>query len=713
VVPSQRVAASPISVSVLTPGHVVEAAGQDLQAHGTVPSDGRLRGPDYTATIARVAWPQSVGSVSDVFNPPAYVAGAGHRLVDFTLSVTQSPADSGQLNGSTEVIADLMVGNKRTSISLDMIDGQIADGMHGSAEATGTDSFVASVPASDHSAALDLTEGGFTQQFNLWTLKRLPPSPVVLYRAPTSSTVPGTASAPFHLNFTNPADGFSSTDNANVSSAMLTYFAPGQSLQTPKSTNQAFLVLELQSSYPDIPYGQPNSGHFFSSFNPMTGSELTFTPIGASAVDGVATTAAFVSTDAASDDDGLFDAVYFFTVPATTTGGTLTVNTGQEVGDEYTGFTGTGNSTSINLTASATVMLRFPAVPTPPPAQKKPPWVGAPLPATGLAAGSAGNASGGTSSGGGFPIWLAVVILAVVAAAVIVVQRLRRRSRQTPNDAGTDSTLVEPPVTAPDDEKSPPLEAAPLPEDLEPQSLEEVPKADVMGTVEISGTRQPNDRRIVDELLVYLVLHDNHHRSAEQIQGGIWPVSGSHANVARKTFHNYLSEVRRFVGPDHLPDASVASGYLIQGVESDWVTFQRLSREADTVGGEPARALRTEALSLVRGPPFDDVPADSYEWVDEEHLRTTITIAVAKCAQRLGDDLFEAGDFVKAEAAASSGLRGAPDDFGLWDLGARAIDARGDRTALKRWLADASRHLDPADMERIRVGLTHHDPSET
>ena len=98
----------------------------------------------------------------------------------------------------------------------------------------------------------------------------------------SSSTVTGTAATPFHLSFTNPADGFSSTDNAQVSTAALTYFAPGQSLQTPKSTNQAYLVLGLQSSYPDIPYGQPNSGHFFSSFNPMAGSELTFTPIGAS-----------------------------------------------------------------------------------------------------------------------------------------------------------------------------------------------------------------------------------------------------------------------------------------------------------------------------------------------------------------------------------------------------------------------------------------------
>ena len=188
-----------VAEAILPPGRVVEAAGQDLQARGAVPTDGRLRGPDYAATITRVAWPQSVASVSDVFDPPAYVAGPGHRLVDFTLSVTQPPADSGQLNGSTEVIASLMVGNKQMSIPLDMIDGQIADGMHGSAEATGTDSFVASVPADNHSVALELTEGGFTQQFNLWTLQRLPPSPVVLYRDPKSSTVTGTTGAPFHL----------------------------------------------------------------------------------------------------------------------------------------------------------------------------------------------------------------------------------------------------------------------------------------------------------------------------------------------------------------------------------------------------------------------------------------------------------------------------------------------------------------------------------
>ena len=108
--------------------------------------------------------------------------------------MTQTTDDSGRLNSSTGVAAELAVGRAQLPVSLDMIDGQIAGGKTGSAETTGVDSFVASVPAHEHSVVLELTEAGFTQQFNLWTLKRLPPSPVVLYRAPTSSTVNGTAS---------------------------------------------------------------------------------------------------------------------------------------------------------------------------------------------------------------------------------------------------------------------------------------------------------------------------------------------------------------------------------------------------------------------------------------------------------------------------------------------------------------------------------------
>ena len=702
---------------VLAPGHVFEAASQDLQAHGTEPSDGRLRGPDYTATVTRVAWPQSIGSVSNLFGPPVYVADARHRLVAFTLSVTQPPADSGQLNSTTEVTGSVEVGGKQLAISLDLINGQIARLHPGSAEATGVDSFVTSVPSNDHAVVLELSEGGFTQRINLWTLKRLPSSPTVLYRAPTSSSVTGAASGPFHLSFTNPADGFSSTDNAQVTSAQLTFFAPGTTLQTPKSPEDAYLVLGLQSSYPDIPYGQPNSGHFFSSFNPMAGTELTFTPTGGSAVDGLSNTSAFVSTNAASDDDGLFDAVYFFTVPATTTGGTLTVNTGQQVGDEYTGFTGTGNSTLINLTASATVTLSFPAVASSPPAQKTPPWVGAPLPAPGTAAASASTSPGTSSPGGGFPIWLAAVLLFILAAAVIVAQRLHaRRSTRvvaSPNGAlvadepAGDRPLIDDVADTMPASVVTPVTTPAVANDSKP---EQPPAINILGRRQLVGFQTEGRTPVLEALATYLVCHDAHHLNADQIALGMWPLGRPRGDISRKTVHNYLSGLRGWIGAEHLPDAASAGGYLIEGIGSDWATLQRLAREADRVDAESARALRMQALKLVRGKPFEGLSGSGYDWVEEERLVGVMTKAIVDCATRLGNDLMDAGEFRGAQEAAEAGLRGAPNEYILWELGARAISAQGERSALEHWLSEAGHALTPADAERIRRDLGH-DPS--
>lgn len=127
------------------------------------------------------------------------------------------------------------------------------------------------------------------------------------------------------------------------------------------------------------------------------------------------------------------------------------------------------------------------------------------------------------------------------------------------------------------------------------------------------------------------------------------------------------------------------------------------------MSGDSAQALRTEALELVRGRPFEGLSGDGYDWVDEEGLIGIMTKAIVTCATRLGTDLIEAAEFVAAEDAARAGLRGAPAEYVLWDLGARAIWARGDRTALGTWLAEADRHLDPADVERIRGALSHDD----
>ncbi len=335
------------------------------------------------------------------------MAGTGRRLVAFTLSVTQASDNSGLLNAPTGVTAALKFGASSTPISMSAIDQQIAGGSSGTAQTTGTDSFVASVPARAHDVALVAVRR--TASASRSTCGPSSASP----RAPPSSTatrrrrrVTGTAAGPFHVSFTNPADGYSSSDDAQVQSASLTYFAPGASGTTPGTPDQAFLVLGLQSSYPSIPYGQPDSGHFFSGFTPLAGNRLTFTP-----------TRRLGRQRRLEHQRLLLDQrrqrrrrhlrrpLLLHRAGERRPAGTLSVLPGTASGTEYTGFTGTGNAVPITVSGPANTTLSFPAVPAPAPAQKTPPWVGAPLPATGLAAAPAtgsGDASP-SSGGGGFP----------------------------------------------------------------------------------------------------------------------------------------------------------------------------------------------------------------------------------------------------------------------------------------------------------------------
>jgi hypothetical protein len=705
------------SAQVLGPGQVTEASPVST---GSAPADGGLRGADFTATITKVAWPQSVASSTGT----TYVAGTGRRLVAFTLSVTQASADSGLGNAPTGVSASLKVGSTSLPISMSTVDQQIASGASGSAQTTGTDSFVASVPVRSPAVELSLSEGGFSQSFDLWTLKRVPPTPVVLYRDPTSSTVTGTAAGPFQVNFTNPADGFASSDDAQIQSATLTYFAPGASGITPGDPAQAFLVLEIQSSYPSVPYGQPNSGHFFSGFTPLAGNQLTFTPDGGSAVPATADSTDFSSTNAANDDDGLFDAIYSFTVPATTTGGTLSVLPGTAEGTEYTGFTGTGTTVPITINAGAMAVISFPAVPAAPAPQKKPPWVGAPLPATGLAAAPAGDSassshtSSGSSGGGGLPIWVVVLVLVLVAAGVIAWQRLRHRPTAAvvtpgtidpavPSTATPSTTAVEAEDAVSEVAESLSV-AVPTPERAT-DVVRDGPRSVVLGTPDALAMEKTSERRAIAELFHYLALHDTHRRNAEQILVALRPNAGTDEDLTLKTIHTYLSELRACVGAEHLPSASVAGGYLLLEVTSDWADFVHLDRQADATGGDEAWALRFRALALVRGVPFAGVPADSYQWAVAEHLISTMTTAIARCARRLATELLEAGGAAGAEEAARAGLRGAPEDFELWRLGALALDARGDRSALRLWMTDARTHLEPDEIRRIHDELGGHD----
>ena len=340
------------------------------------------------------------------------------------------------------------------------------------------------------------------------------------------------------------------------------------------------------------------------------------------------------------------------------------------------------------------------------------------MPATGLAAvGATGSAPGHSLGppGHGFPLWVAVLLVVLVAAAVIVVQRVihsrRALSAAGPTLDGQPSGADVQPVTTPEPEGQSgavdpvvvELVSPPLVKDPEPTSE---PCVNSLGPLEFPGLDSINPRGVLAGLLAFLVARDRHHLSAEQILVAMRPGDVG-SDASRKTLRNNLSLLRQQIGAEHLPDASSAGGYLVVGIGSDWATFERLDREADTVGRDAAIALRTEALALVRGKPYEGVPVEGFEWVTEERLDITIARAIARCACKLAADLLEVGDPAAAEQAVRTGLRAAPSEFSLWEAGAGAIDVRGDVGSLRSWLTEASRCLVRSDVARHQAGADH------
>ena len=687
-----------------------------------MPADGRLNTANYAATVTSVAWPATNNGQEPT---------PGRRFVRFTLEVAAAGQSVSPTSPAPTLAAALRWDGSSHPLSVSSLDDELQGGSGSSASA----SYTASVPNDTHDVDLVVSQGTFSQSFDLWSLRRVPPSPAVLYRDPSQTTVSATAPGPTTLSLSNPADGFTSAATLTLQSATLGFFAPSATTLGP-NPDQAVLSVVLDAEFPDDPGDPAGSGHYLGATTPLPASLLTFNPSGASAVPASLSDAGDTAGKGNSDD-GLFDATYSFLVPATLSTGTLEVAAGPFSGAEFTLYTAESGTTTLDISAPATLALSFPA-PAAEAAQRTPPWVGQPDPPTAVAPGSHGpKGSGGTH---GFPIWAAVVILLVIAAGVLLVQRRRRsghlaaaaapaprpsapvvpaaQEREAPRpDATSDATsdtgdalggaaVATPGAVAAEEA---PEAGAPIVADSAAESAQ-TKAVNFVGPRRFVGFSD-NSSRILEATLTYLLCHDTHHLSADQIALGMWPYGRSRGEATRKTIQNNASALRNWIGAEHLPDAAVAGGYLIEGIDTDWASIERLSREAQTVGAEAARGLRREVLELVRGLPFEGLSGDGYDWIEYEDLVATVTVSIVRCAQDQGSDLYEAGDFTGAEAAARAGLRGARSEFVLWELGARAIDARGDRRALEVWWRGAARELDSADLERIRRSLGHDGPS--
>ena len=669
------------------------------------PVDGRLRGQDFTARVTSVAWPAQA-----VLEGRSVEATTGHRFVVFTLQLAENTNAVSPKGDDPAVTASLRWGQTVQPLSLSGLDETLNQQVDGSAWPSASQEFVASVPAGVHTVALTLSQGSFSQAFNLWSLRRVEPAPTVLYRSPDGPTVSAATSPTGTVSLSNPADGFSSTASVSVQSTTLGYFPP-TGAPGPGPASQAVLSVFLDGEFPNNPDDPSGSGHYLGAQTALPGPQLTFTPSGGAPVTATATDIGDTNGKG-TDDDGLFDATYSFVVPGNLTTGTLTVNAGTFTGAEFTLYTAEAGTTNLQIVTPITLPFTFPGVPTAA-TQPTPSWVGAPLPPTASAGSSSTRGTASGSGSGGFPFWLAVLLLVVLAGGVVLVQRLRgARSRAGASAVAdappTDSAAASAALGSTNEVDTSGMAAAP------PAAAPTIddPSIRVLGPVEVHGWASEPDRGVLEELLCFLVLHGPRPMSGDQIQAALRPLNGALPEVSRKTFHTYLSGLRKAIGPGHLPDANAGGGYQIVGVASDWATFEALAYEADCTEGEEAISHRRGAMALVRGVPFEGVTGGQYEWVFNEQLASAMIAAIARCALRLADDLFEAGDYTGVDDAVRAGLRAAPDDADLWRLGAQALAARQEGRALRRHLADAARHLEPEEMERLTASIGSHIDSD-
>ena len=205
----------------------------------------------------------------------------------------------------------------------------------------------------------------------------------------------------------------------------------------------------------------------------------------------------------------------------------------------------------------------------------------------------------------------------------------------------------------------------------------------ILGSVEPHGWRSPPERAVVVELACYLALHRERSVSGESLRAALRP-DGSKEQSA-KTLRTYLSMLRKALGPDALPSRPSGGYQLARWVTTDWERFVELSR-SDNV--EDA----LEALSLIRGRPFEGVPSGTYAWVFSEFLVSDIEVAIASVVTRAVGQLIQTGELERALGAVRQGLRAVTGDYGLWEL-YLSIAAQVSPVALSRARSEAQAAL--------------------
>ncbi len=112
------------------------------------------------------------------------------------------------------------------------------------------------------------------------------------------------------------------------------------------------------------------------------------------------------------------------------------------------------------------------------------------------------------------------------------------------------------------------------------------------------------------------------------------------------------------------------------GVRFDWASFRTLVNESAVPGADTVERLE-QAFDLVRGTPWDDLPAGRYSWLAHTGLEADSLVAVVVVARRLAALHAERGDTEASRSTLERGLAVAPAAEELWQDQLRLVHRLG------------------------------------
>jgi class 3 adenylate cyclase len=234
----------------------------------------------------------------------------------------------------------------------------------------------------------------------------------------------------------------------------------------------------------------------------------------------------------------------------------------------------------------------------------------------------------------------------------------------------------------------------------------------VLGPLEVveDGRSIPLDRRRMQGLLAYLLLHANELVSSERLIDELW--GPQPPKTASASLHNYISQLRRAIGAELV--VSRPPGYLLRVDPEgfDLARFDRLVEEARAMPAKERAALLRAALSLWRGAPFEDLafklaPAEIAQ-LAERHLTAIEDRIAAELELGLGAEVIDELERMIAANPLRERLRGQL-MLALYRAG-RQADALASYRDARRTLNDEL-GLEPGeDLRALEQAILQQDP---